>query len=376
MIEQFPNQIKQSDRLISLDALRGFTIAAMVIVNDPGSWDHIYKPLEHAKWNGCTLTDLVFPFFLFIVGVSISLAYSKRLATHAPKKDLYKKIISRTLKIYFLGLGLWLLGMIGHFSWDGIRWTGVLQRISVVFLVCALLFLNSNWKTQAKIAAALLLAYWILMAYIPVPGIGKPDLSGPMKNWANYIDTLLLPGYMWQKIWDPEGILSTFPAIATGITGMLAGKLILSVNDQNKKLVWLFFAGFSAFVIGELWDQFFPINKNIWTSSYVMYTSGLAAMSLAACILIVDMLGFKNWTKLGRVYGANAIATYVIAGILPGLFVLNLFGSHSLNSLFMDGLTGLGLASKFVSFLYAVCYMLVCYIPAYYLYKKKIFIKL
>jgi predicted acyltransferase len=280
------------------------------------------------------------------------------------------------VKIYALGMGLWLLGMIGHFSVEGIRWTGVLHRIAVVFLVCALLFLNTDWKTQAKTAAVLLVAYWILMAYIPVPGIGKPDLSGPMNNWANYIDTLLLPGYMWQKTWDPEGILSTIPAIGTGIAGMLVGKLILSVNENYKRLVWLFFAGFSAYAVGELWDQFFPINKNIWSSSYVMYAAGLATMSLAACILLVDILGYKNWTKLGRVYGANAITTYVIAGVLPGLFFANILGSHSLNSLFMDGLTGIGLAPKLVSFLYAICYMLVCFIPAYYLYKKKIFIKL
>ena len=376
MNEPVPNQSLGSQRLISLDALRGFTIAAMVIVNDPGSWEHIYKPLEHAKWNGCTITDLVFPFFLFIVGVSIALAYSKRVSVNTPRKDLYKKIISRAVKIYLLGMLLWLLGMIGHFSWEGIRWTGVLHRIAVVFLVCALLYLNSNWKTQAWTAVTLLVIYWIVMAYIPVPGIGKPDLSGPMNNWAHYLDGILLPGYMWQKTWDPEGILSTIPAIATGITGMLVGKLILTIQDPYKKLVWLFFAGFSAYAIGELWDQFFPINKNIWTSSYVLYTSGLATMSLAACILIVDMLGIKNWTKLGRVYGANAIATYIIAGILPGLFFLNLSGNNSLNSLFMDGLTGAGLAPKFVSFLYAVGYMLVCYIPAYILYKKKIFIKL
>ena len=376
MSEQNQMQPAGSQRLISLDALRGFTIAAMVIVNDPGSWEHVYTPLEHAKWNGCTITDLVFPFFLFIVGVSITLAYTKRLAANASKSDLYKKIIWRAVKIYALGMGLWLLGMIGHFSVEGIRWTGVLHRIAVVFLVCALLFLNTDWKTQAKTAAILLVAYWILMAYIPVPGIGKPDLSGPMNNWANYIDTLLLPGYMWQKTWDPEGILSTIPAIGTGIAGMLAGKLILSVNENYKRLVWLFFAGFSAYAIGELWDQFFPINKNIWSSSYVMYAAGLATMSLAACILLVDILGYKNWTKLGRVYGANAITTYVIAGVLPGLFFANIFGSHSLNSLFMDGLTGIGVAPKLVSFLYAVCYMLVCFIPAYYLYKKKIFIKL
>jgi len=369
-----------SSRLDSLDALRGFTIAAMLIVNSSGSEDYVYAPLKHAEWNGCTFTDLVFPFFLFIVGVTVSLAYSKYIESYTPRKDVYKKIIFRAIKIYALGLLLWLyaisIGLFGHFGWDWIRWTGVLHRISVVFLVCAFLYLNTNWKKQAWTGITLLLAYWILMAYIPVPGIGKPDLSSPMKNWAHYLDGILLPGYMWQKTWDPEGILSTLPAIATGISGMLVGKIILSISDQYKKLVWLFFAGFCAYSIGELWNQFFPINKNLWTSSYVMYTSGLATMALATCILLIDILGYKRWTKLGRVFGANAITAYVISLVLGGLFFSIKIGGHPINSLFMDGFVSIGLAPKFVSFLYRIFYMLICYIPVWILYKKKIYIKL
>ena len=204
----------KSKRLISLDALRGFTIAAMVIVNDPGTWQHIYWPLRHAEWNGCTITDLIFPFFLFIVGVSIALAYSKRVEGNVPKKSLYRKIIIRAINIYLLGLFLWLWP---EFDFSSIRWVGVLQRISFVFLVCAILFLNTNWKQQIKIGAAILVLYYIIIAYIPVPGIGKPDLSIPEGNWANYLDTLILPGVMYQKTWDPEGLLSTFPAIVSGI---------------------------------------------------------------------------------------------------------------------------------------------------------------
>lgn len=361
-----------SKRLISLDALRGFTIAAMVIVNDPGSWSHVYPPLRHAEWNGCTITDLIFPFFLFIVGISIALAYSKRLDAGVPKNKLYRKIIIRSLTIYLLGLFLWLWP---QFDFSAIRWVGVLQRISFVFLACALLFLNTSWKQQLKIGVAILLLYWIVVAYISVPGIGKPDLGVPEKNWANYLDTLILPGVMWQNTWDPEGLLSTFPAIVTGIIGMLIGKLYLTVRDENKRLVWLFFIGFAMFLAGGLWNWFFPINKNLWTSSYVLYTAGLGTLGFAACMLIIDIWGYAKWTFLGRVYGANAITSYVLAGMLTLVFYSMKIKGMSLNVWFMDGLTSLGLEARFVSMLYAVIYMLIIFIPALILYRKKIFIR-
>jgi predicted acyltransferase len=364
--------LPKTKRLVSLDALRGFTIAAMVIVNDPGSWSHVYAPLEHAAWNGCTLTDLIFPFFLFIVGISIALAYTKRLEANVPKKNIYRKIITRTLSIYLLGLFLWLWP---QFDFGAIRWVGVLQRISFVFLACALIFLNTSWKQQVKIGAVILLLYWIVVAYIPVPGIGKPDLSVPEKNWANYLDTLLLPGVMWQKTWDPEGILSTFPAIVTGIIGMLIGKLYLTIKDENKRLVWLFFIGFCLFLAGGAWNWFFPINKNLWTSSFVLYTAGLGTLGLAACILIVDIWGYTRWTFLGRVYGANAITSYVLAGMLTLVFYGIKFGGSSLNVWFMEGLSSTGLDPRFVSMLYAILYMLVIFIPALILYRRKIFIR-
>jgi predicted acyltransferase len=363
----------KTQRLISLDALRGFTIAAMVIVNDPGTWQHVYWPLRHAEWNGCTITDLIFPFFLFIVGVSIALAYSKRLEANVPKKSLYRKIIIRSVNIYLLGLFLWLFP---DFDFSAIRWVGVLQRISFVFLACALIFLNTNWKQQIKIGAIILVLYWIIVAYIPVPGIGKPDLSGPGSNWANHLDTLILPGVMWQETWDPEGILSTFPAIVTGIIGMLMGKLYLSVKDVNKKLVWLFFIGFAMFLAGGLWNWVFPINKNIWTSSYVLYTAGLGTLGLAACILVVDVWGYKKWTFLGRVYGANAITSYVLAGMLTLVFYGMKVGGSSLNDWFMQGLTQVGFDPRLASMLYAIIYMLIIFIPALILYRKKIFIRI
>jgi predicted acyltransferase len=365
--------LSSAKRLVSLDALRGFTIAAMVIVNDPGSWSYVYPPLEHAAWNGCTLTDLIFPFFLFMVGISITLAYTKRLDARVPMGKIYRKIISRTVSIYLLGLFLWLWP---QFDFGAIRWTGVLQRIAVVFFACALIFLNTNWKQQIRIGAAILILYWIVVAYVPVPGIGRPDLSVPEKNWANYLDTLLLPGVMWQKTWDPEGILSTFPAIVTGLIGMLIGKLYLTIREENKRLVWLFFIGFSLFLAGGIWNWFFPINKNLWTSSYVLYTAGLGTMGLASCILIVDIWGYTRWTFLGRVYGANAITSYVLAGMLTVIFYGIRFGGASLNEWFMSGLTSVGLAPEFVSMLYAMMYMLIIFIPALILYRRKIFIRI
>jgi predicted acyltransferase len=362
-----------SFRLISLDALRGFTIAAMITVNDPGSWEHVYPPLLHAEWNGVTPTDYIFPFFLFIVGVSVVLAYQKRLDANTPKGDLVKKILWRSLKIYAVGIFLWLWL---EFNFGSIRWTGVLHRIALVFLPCALLFLYTDWKTWLKTGVAILLAYWVIMAYVPVPGIGVPDLSVPEKNWAHYLDNILLPGVLWQKTWDPEGILSTFPSIVTGITGMLAGRIILDTKDDYRRLTRLFFWGFIMLTSGEVWNWFFPINKNIWTSSYVMHTSGLAFMALAASLLVVDMKGYSRWTKPGLIFGANAITAYVLAGMLTAVFYSGYGGNPGLNELWMNGLTCIGLPAKLASLLYALLYVCIIFVPVYWLYKKKIFVKL
>jgi len=391
-----------SRRLISLDALRGYTIALMVIVNDPGSWSHVYPPLLHAEWHGITLTDLVFPFFLFIVGVSITLAYTTRLAAGADKKDLYKKIVSRAVKIMLLGWFLWLWPT---FDFAGMRYVGVLPRISIVFFVCAVLFLNTNWKQQIWIASLILVGYWLVMALVPVPiddvirnalATGQVEFSEglldigsirevgggfiaanyePGVNITAWLDRVLVPGRFWQVTWDPEGLMSTFPAIVTGIIGMLVGQLILAIQEPYRKLSWVFFAGFAMYLLGGAWGWFMPLNKNLWTSSYTLWTAGVGTMGLAACILIVDMLGYTWGTKLGRVYGANAIASYVLAGMLTLVFYGPIFWGVSLSGLWMDGLTAVGIAPKLASFGYAVLYMLIIYIPAWVLYKKKIFIK-
>jgi len=359
-------------RLISLDAFRGFTIAAMIMVNNPGSWSYIYPPLEHAEWNGLTPTDLIFPFFIFIVGVSIVLAYTKRLNAGIPKGPMYRKILIRSLKIFAVGILLWLFP---RFSFESVRIAGVLQRIAIVFLVSALLFLNTKWKTQAIIAAALLVGYWLVMVLIPTPGYGEVMLE-PGANIAAWIDSKFLPGYMWQKTWDPEGILSTLPAIATGITGMLAGHLIISKMEQERKLVYLFTLSFFAFVAGFFWGYIFPLNKNIWTSSFVMVTSGLAGVTLAASIFVVDILGRTRFTKPGIIFGSNAIAVYVLADVWRLPFYSWEIRGDSLNVHWMNMFEHLGWSMKFGSFTYAMLFIGFNFIPAWILYKKKIFIKL
>ena len=365
-----------SGRLVSLDAFRGITIALMIIVNDPGSWKYVYAPLEHAEWNGITPTDLVFPFFLYIVGVSIALAYTKRKKMGIPKKDMYKRIFYRSLKIFGVGILLNALSPLMHglegFHFSDLRIMGVLQRIAIVFLVSALLFLKTGWKTQLKIGAVILVLYYIVMMFIPVPGVGIPKLEpGPEGNIAHWIDSFITPGRLYRGTWDPEGLFSTLPAIVTGISGMLAGTLILSDKPMDRKIVWLFFWGFLAFVAGGVWDWFFPINKRLWTSSYVMYTSGAASMTLAASLFFVDVLGYKKWTKMAIVFGANAITAYVLSG-----FFIRIFMMTGWREAIFNGIVALGFEPKLASLIFAILFTLLCYLPVYFLYRKKIFIKL
>ncbi|MFY0688501.1 MAG: heparan-alpha-glucosaminide N-acetyltransferase [Cyclobacteriaceae bacterium] len=356
-----------SNRLISLDALRGFTIALMILVNDPGDWGNVYWPLLHAKWHGITITDFVFPFFVFIVGVSVVLATKNQLAKGVEKSTLRKKVVFRSIKIFALGL---FLALFPEFDFANIRIPGVLQRIAIVYAVCGLMFLSTDWKAQFRTALVLLVGYYLLMMLVPVPDVGAGVLE-PGQNLAAWIDSLLVPGRLYQVTWDPEGLLSTLPAIATGISGMLAGYMIISIEDQHKKVMWMMVVGFVCVLIGYLWHVAFPINKNLWSSSYVMFTSGWAFMALATSILFIDVLGYRKGIKFGIIYGSNAITIYVLAGILPNL-TSRLLG---LQGAFMDGLTGIGLEAKFVSMLWAILFVLICYIPAYIMYKKKIFIK-
>jgi predicted acyltransferase len=363
---------KQTSRLISLDALRGFTIAAMVMVNFPGSEQFVYFTLRHSKWNALSFTDNVAPLFLFVIGVSIVLAYSKKMHEPVSKTTLYKKIIFRSLKIFAVGM---FLNLMPDFDFTAIRWTGTLHRIAIVFLCCALLYLHTTWKQQAWIAAILLVAYWLVLTRVPVPGIGKVMLE-PGVNIVAWVDNKLLPGRMWQGTWDPESILTNITSIVTGITGMLAGRLMISNLPPAQKVCYLMTAGVFSAITGFFWGLVFPVNENLWTSSFVLVTSGFASLLFGALYFIIDMLGKTAWTRPGIIFGANAITVYVMADIFALFFYRLKFGGLPLNELTVGKLIGLGLQPELASLLYALFFVCINFIPAYWLYRKKIFIKL
>lgn len=364
---------QSNSRLLSLDTLRGFTIILMIIVNDPGSWSHVYAPLLHAKWNGLTPTDYVFPTFLFIVGVSIVLSLTKQREKGLLRKDLVKKVVIRSLKIYIVGLFLWLWP---SFDFDHIRWVGVLPRIAVVFLICALIFLYTKRKTQLIIISSILLLYWLIMQYLPIPGIGMPDLSIANKNWANYLDSQLLPGYLWKKTWDPEGILSTFPAVVTGLLGMMAGFILVSQATLKDKLLKLFLLAATLLILGDASRFLMPINKSIWSSSFVLMTGGISCLLLAIFVYWVDVKGHVARFQLSRVFGVNAIFSYALAGLLYTVFYSKKLWGISISSAFVEQAIAVGVAPKLASLSYALFYVMVIWAPTYQLYKRKIYIKL
>ena len=367
------------DRLISLDALRGFTIALMIIVNDPGSWDNTFGPLLHAKWNGITLTDVVFPFFIFIVGVSIVLSQKNKGTSSSSLKIFVRSIKIFTLGIFLSVIGGFLSYIVGSgelISLSDVRIPGVLQRIALVYLACAILYNKTNWMQQFFILIGIVVVYYVLMLYVPVPGVGAGFLE-PGKNLAAYIDSLLIPGTLWQGTWDPEGLLSTLPAIATGISGMLAGHLIISSISLEKKVIWMFCIGVFCLLDSFAWELLFPINKNLWTSTYVMYTSGWAYLLFACLMWYADVLNYRMGIKFGIIFGSNSIAIYALSQILVWFFYdATILGDSSINDIIYGGMVNIGIYAKTASLIWAILYMLMCYVPAYYLYKKKIFIKL
>jgi predicted acyltransferase len=321
MIDQSPQPLvvpaagAARTRLLSLDVFRGITVAAMILVNNPGSWGHVYAPLRHAEWNGCTPTDLVFPFFLFIVGVAITYALGSLRNRPGAHAAAIGRIARRSLILFGLGL---FLALFPSFDFATVRIPGVLQRIAVVFLVCGVVFLKTGWRTQAGLMLGLLVLYYVLMCFVPVPGVGFSNLQ-PTTNLAAWVDNKLLAGHLWRttRVWDPEGLLSTLPAIATGLSGVLTGHWIRREAAPAEKAAWMFVLGNAALVAGLAWNYAFPINKSLWTSSYVLYTAGLALNGLALCYWLVDVKGYRRWTAPFVAFGVNAITAFFLAGLLP-----------------------------------------------------------
>jgi predicted acyltransferase len=302
---------RRGPRLAALDVFRGATIAGMIVVNNPGTWAHVYPPLLHAEWHGWTFTDTIFPFFLFIVGVSIAFSFGERRRLGASPGRLAVHTLRRSAIIFAIGLALNLLSF-AVFSRTTLRIPGVLQRIAICFLAAGLVFLWLGARGAAAAAVLLLLGYWALMALVPVPGYGTGRLD-PEGNFASYVDRVVLGAHTWKPGWDPEGPLSTLPAIATTLLGVLAGEWLRGNAPMPRKVAGLLVAGGAAALLGLAWHAVFPINKNLWTSSYALFMAGLAAVVLAACIAVLDLAGWRRWAVPFRWLGTNAIAAFVLS---------------------------------------------------------------
>jgi predicted acyltransferase len=446
-------------RLLSLDAFRGMTIAAMVLVNNPGSWSHIYDPLEHAAWHGLTPTDWIFPFFLFIVGVAIPIALGRQLDVSdggRPPGALYRRIVQRSVLIFALGLAIsvvpffqfqasdapdavklliWIAmsaalftalmrrwrwtavlagisiagvvaaNLIGYnlvtYSFETMRIPGVLQRIAVCYLITSLVYLHTSWRQQLAVAAGLLLAYWGLMTLVPVPGCDITTVDDKACNLAAYLDRLILTeNHIWRggRVFDPEGILSTLPAIATTLSGVLTGTWLMSrpqkgvhdeLTDHAKfgggqaaldKVTGMFFFGTVLTAAGYIWSSYFPLNKSLWTSSYVLVTSGLALLVLACCYWLIDVKGYRRWAWAFVVFGVNALTLFVFSGIFARMLgAVRVAGADgqpmSLQKWIYDNVY-LSVAQPIdASLLYALSFIIFWLLMMWLLYRKRIFVK-
>jgi predicted acyltransferase len=388
------------ERLLSLDVFRGITVAGMLLVNDPGTWSAIYPPLEHAAWNGWTPTDLVFPFFLFIVGITTYLSLNARRARGDSEHAIRAQIIRRGALIFLFGL---LINGFPYFTWGNVpgvadptllqrmgdrllhwRIMGVLQRIGIAYMVAALLTLRTTVRQQIIILASILFGYWIVMTVLPVPGegtIGALLLDQPGRTMAAWVDRLVLDwsrvglgNHLWASsvTWDPEGVLSTIPAIGTAMLGNLAGRWIAERRPLSERLAGLSSVGALGMMTGLMWHWSFPINKSLWTSSYVLFSAGMAAVALSTVMWIVDFNRVRRFTKLFVVYGTNPIVAFVGSAVMArciySIFKVNWGGERIplqegiYRALFASWLSpinaSLAFAVAFVLFWYGVLHLL------------------
>jgi predicted acyltransferase len=369
-------------RLISLDVFRGLTIGAMVLVNNPGSWSAVYPPLEHAQWHGWTFTDTIFPFFIFIMGIAIPIALEKRKAAGQVGSGLYLKLLQRTASLFGLGL---FLAIFPFYNWLKAEWIdighlrimGVLPRLALCYFFASVLFLWLKPRGLLIAAFALLFGYWALMVWG-----GKGDLSVE-GNFSGLIDRAVLGPHMWKgsEFYDPEGLLSTLPAIATCIFGVLTGQLIASPKTAEGKVAEMFVWGFALLALGWMWSAFLPINKGLWTSSYSVFMSGLAMCVLAACYWIIDIKGWKAWTGPFVVFGVNALALFVGSGMMGRLLNMIPVGMGAdgkpislKTGIYESGFAPLGSPMN-TSLMFAICFIGLWLFLMWLLYRKKIFIK-
>jgi predicted acyltransferase len=349
----------------------------MILVNNPGTWREVYAPLQHSDWNGWTLTDLIFPFFLFIVGVAITLSIGTRLQGGESRRKLLLKVVRRTLIIFVLGM---VLNGFPDFHWGTLRIPGVLQRIAACYLFACIAVLTMDVRGQAVTTFVLLAGYWAVMKLVPIPG-HRAGLLRPGHNLAAYIDNAVMHGHLLHHRWDPEGILSTAPATATTLAGVITGQWMRSRRSPLARLSGLFIAGNLCLVLGVIMDVWFPINKNLWTSSYVVFTAGMALNFFGVCYWLVDVRQRRRWATPFVIYGTNAILAYMFSTLMAKAMILwrvaKPDGTKVALRRYIFENYFLRLASPInASLLYAVAYVLFWLVITAIFYRKRIFIKI
>jgi predicted acyltransferase len=377
--------ISQQRRLVSLDAFRGATIAGMILVNNPGLWTDSYAQLKHSAWNGWTFTDMIFPFFLWIMGVAMTFSFSRRRESGATPGTLMAHVLRRALIIFALGIVVngFPFGVGAPFSLSTLRIPGVLQRIAICYAAASALFLTGRVRTLIMVCVGLLGAYWAIVMLVPVPGYG-PGVLSPVGSLCWFVDSSLLKGHTWiyapAEGFDPEGIVSTLPALATTLFGVLTGCFLRSDRPRERKPLPLFAAGIAMFLAGMAADVWLPINKNMWTSSYALLMGGLALICFAPFYWAVDVKGRAGWTTPLRIFGMNAITLYVLSELLATLLeVITLSGPSgapvSLHAWVYSALFAPVWAPANASLAYAIAFVAVMFAVGWGMWKEKWFIR-
>jgi predicted acyltransferase len=367
-------------RLVSLDFFRGATIAAMILVNNAGNGPDSYWPLKHAEWNGWTPTDLIFPFFLFMVGVSMAFSFRTRLTRGESRWQLLRHVLWRG--VILIGLGLMLNGFPDRYSLSSWRIYGVLQRIAICYVVTAVFALWTRRRAWIVAAFTCLAGYWILMRYVPVPGFGVPRLDIPLldpdRNLAAWLDRKLLAGHLYDGTHDPEGLLSTIPAVATTLLGLITGDWLHGIRSGKAKVIGMALCGLAGVGAGEFCNLWLPINKNLWTGSFVLLSAGLALLCLALCYWVLDVKHWRGrWTTFFLVFGMNPITAYVFAELIShGLYRFSTAEGLSWQDvLYQDRFDAVANPAN-SSLLYAICFVLMCWAVMWVLYRKRIFLRI
>jgi predicted acyltransferase len=355
------------ERLIALDAFRGMTIAGMLLVNNPGTWSAIYPPLEHAPWHGWTPTDLIFPFFVFIVGITTHLSLAARERQGTAHGAITAQILRRGALIILLGLLLQAFPYLPLTRITELRFPGVLQRIGVCYLAAALLARGRSTRSVVGIVAVLLFGYWALQTLVAPPGVAVPTIDVPGETLSAWIDRTVFGSHLWQqsKTWDPEGLLSTLPAIGTCLLGVLAGRWLATGRPLADRLNGVFGAGAIGMVAGLMWNWVFPINKNLWTSSYVVFTAGMACVAIATCAWLIEIRGWRGWAAPLVTYGLNPITAFVGSGAMArvlGLIHVQMTGeSVSLQQAVYRSAFASWLSPRNASLAYAIAFVVLWY---------------